>query len=278
MAEGRRTISCAPPTARSGATPTRARSSSRRRRARSSRCAIRRSKTAPRAGARAAGRPAQPDRRARDRQSQLRRRGRAGAAAEARQRIERKRHHAGRRDPRRRPDRLLPARRRRGDAAVRQSRGLRPRGVPADRRAAVPGVPHRHDRPARHRLVRPAAAALWPHPARPGRARRDRAGRPRRRHRRRHLARQQSPGPARRPAPGAGAPAGPDRRADRRRGQRQPGATRRLPEHHRGLPRPRRLRGPDALPHRPGLLRARRRGSGGEPPANAGSACRARPC
>ena len=36
---------------------------------------------------------------------------------------------------------------------------------------------------------------------------------------RRHLARQQPPGPARRSAPGTGAPAGPDRRADRHRDQ-----------------------------------------------------------
>ena len=82
---------------------------------------------------------------------------------------------------------------------------------------------------------------------------------------RRHLARQQSPGPARRSAPGAGAPAGPDRRADRHRGQRQPDAAPRLPEHHRGISRQRRLRRPDALPYRPGLLRARRRGPGGQP-------------
>ena len=40
---------------------------------------------------------------------------------------------------------------------------------------------------------------------------------------------------------------------------------RRPPERHRGVSRQRRLRRPDALPHRPGLLRARRGGSGGEP-------------
>ena len=97
--------------------------------------------TARAAGARAGGRPAQPDRRARGRQSELRRRGCAGdryRGAPA--------HRAQAAPPRlraarRRPHRLLPARRRRGDAAVRQSRRLRPRGVPADRRAAVPGVP-----------------------------------------------------------------------------------------------------------------------------------------
>ena len=116
--------------------------------------------------ARARGRPAQPDRRPRGRQPELRGRERAdrrrGAAPARRAQAAPTRRRA----PRRRPDRLLPARRRRRDAAVRQPRRLRPRGVPADRRAAVPGVPHRHHRPARHRRLGPLAAPLRPRPAR----------------------------------------------------------------------------------------------------------------
>ena len=65
--------------------------------------------------------------------------------------------------------------------------------------------------------------------------------------------------------PRTGAPAGPDRRPDRHRREWQPGATLRLPERHGGVSRQRRPRGLDALPHRPGLLRARCRGSGGKP-------------
>ncbi len=87
---------CAPPTGPSSATPTRTALEL----ARKAQQIAERDPAlggGARAGARAAGRPAQPDRRARDREPELRCRERARSRRRGRQRIESKRHRPGRR-------------------------------------------------------------------------------------------------------------------------------------------------------------------------------------
>ena len=156
----------------------------------------------PPAGARAAGRPAQPDRRARDRQPELRRRARARSTATSRASASRANATApgiAVRDGARIAYYLHGA----GDETllfvnpvVYGLEVFQPiverlcqefRIVTIDPRGTGSSDP----------LQRPYGLT----PARARRARGDRAGRSRRRDRRRHLARQQSPGPARPRAP-----------------------------------------------------------------------------
>ena len=177
-----------------------------------------------------AGRPAEPARRSGGGERRLRAGAWAGGGRRTAPEDRQPAAPPAERHPRRRADRLLRAWGRGDDPGLHPSLRLRPAGLPAADRGAVPGVPDRHDRSARHRRFGPAGARLRharPRRGRPGGAGRGRARRTGRRGR--DFPWRAAADPARRASAGTAEPDRPGRRllaSDRRPWGRRAGGRR----------------------------------------------------